>query len=236
MGTPAARSLVDKLRVWRVPLSFPAAQAWLAAHRPRGLRQDGSMTSGTVTGGTDMTGRSYRGLSSPAWQSADLEIGVARSGHRASVIRADAVIVWLDPRPVPSGPGSHPVRVTIARGCPASDRGVTGVTNPGAGLTDRLLPAGQPAAGLVCRYDGLNGRPFHLVSAHRLNARGAMRLASQMARLPLSHVDGGWVHCPMDDGSAEVIALAYPGRPEIDLWMKLNGCRYVSNGHIRAAL
>jgi len=52
---------------------------------------------------------------------------------QVSVIRVDAVIVWLDPRPVRSGPGARPVRVTMAGSCPATDRGVTGVTNPAPG-------------------------------------------------------------------------------------------------------
>ncbi len=55
-----------------------------------------------------------------------------------------------------------------------------------------------------------------------------------MARMPLSHPDGEVVNCPMDDGSAEVLALAYPGRPDVDLWIKLNGCGGVSNGYITA--
>jgi hypothetical protein len=55
-----------------------------------------------------------------------------------------------------------------------------------------------------------------------------------MARLPLSHTDGAVVHCPMDDGSAEILALAYPGRPDVDLWIKLNGGASVSNGYIAA--
>jgi hypothetical protein len=30
------------------------------------------------------------------------------------------------------------------------------------------------------------------------------------------------------------LALAYPGHPAIDQWVKLNGCRGVSNGNIIA--
>jgi hypothetical protein len=45
---------------------------------------------------------------------------------------------------------------------------------------------------------------------------------------------GGVVNCPADDGSAEVLALAYPGRPGVDLWISLNGCGGVSNGYIDA--
>jgi hypothetical protein len=228
-------SLVDRVLAWRVGLPFAAVQAWLSAHPPRGLPSDGSARDGNAkTGQTTMTGTSYRGPARRAWQSADLEISIAPAGSDASMIRVDALIVWLDPRPVPSGPGAHPVRVTVAGGCPPADQGVTGVANPGAVLTRRLLPTGQPTAGLRCRYDGLNGHPWHLVAASRLTAQAARQAARSMSRLPLSHPDGGVVNCPNDDGSAEVLALAYPGRPDVDLWIKLNGCRGVSNGHILA--
>ncbi len=235
MGTPAVTSLVDRVAAWRVRMPFPVARDWLAAHPPRGLRPDGSAASGYAnTGVITMAGTSYRGPASGAWQSADLEIGVAPAGPAASVIRADAVIVWLDPRPIRSGPGARPVRVTVASGCPASDRGVTGVISPGPGLSRRMLPPGRPVAGLRCRYDGLNGHPWRLVGAARLSAAAARRAAMAMLRLPLSHPDGARVSCPLADGSAEVLALAYPGRPDVDLWVTIGGCGGVSNGHILA--
>jgi hypothetical protein len=235
LGRPGVTSLVDRVLAWRVRRPFAAVQAWLAAHPPRGLPADGSASGGNAkTGQTTMTGTSYRGPASPAWQSADLEISTGPAGPGASVIRVDAVIVWLDPRPLRSGPGAHPVRVTLAGGCPAADSGITGVANPGAGLTRQLLPSGPPAAGLRCRYDGLNGKPFHLVHVQRLSATAARQAARSMAHLPLSHPDGAEVNCPMDDGSAEVLALAYPGHPDVDLWVKLNGCGGVSNGYIMA--
>jgi len=55
-----------------------------------------------------------------------------------------------------------------------------------------------------------------------------------MTRLPLSHTSGGVVNCAAGDGSAEVPVLAYPGRPDVDLWIGLNGCGGVSNGYITA--
>src|SRR6266536_5379586 len=122
LGRPAVASLVDRVVAWGVGLPFAAVRAWLPAHPPRGLPSDGSASGGNaVTGQATMTGTSYRGPASRAWQSADLEISTAPAGSDASMIRVDAVIVWLDPRPVPSGPGAHPVRVTVAGGCPPAD-------------------------------------------------------------------------------------------------------------------
>jgi hypothetical protein len=68
----------------------------------------------------------------------------------------------------------------------------------------------------------------------QVSASADCTAARLMARLPLSHPDREVVNCPMDDGSAEVLALAYPGRPDVDLWIRLNGCRGVSNGYITA--
>jgi hypothetical protein len=73
------------------------------------------------------------------------------------------------------------------------------------------------------------------VTATKLASAAARQTAASMANLPLSHVDGGVMSCPMDDGSAEIVALTYPGLPDIDLRVKLNGCGGVSNGYITAA-
>jgi hypothetical protein len=233
MGLPLVGSLVDRVMTWKVRLSFPAAQSWLSAHPPHGLPSDGS-AAGSTGAVADIAGYSYRGPASAAWQSAELEISTAPAGHGASVIRVDALVVWLDPRPLDSGPGPHPIRVTLDSGCPPTDARATGVANPGGSLSDQLLPAGLPTAGLRCRYDGMNGHAWQLVNAQRLTATAARQAARSMARLALSHADGGVTSCPMDDESAEVLALAYPGRPDVDLWVKLNGCGGVSNGHVTA--
>jgi hypothetical protein len=231
LGASSATSVVDRVEAWRVGSPFAAVKAWVPAHPPHGLPAGGS-ASGEKDGQQYMFGQDYRGPADRSWQSADLEISVAPAGADASTIRVDAVVVWLDPRPIPAGPGRHPVQVTVAGGCPATDRGVTGVSNPGTGLTQRLLPPGPPTAGLRCRYDGLNGRPWHLVATQRLTAPAARQAARSMAARPLSHPDGGAVSCGSGNDAAEVLALAYPGRPDVDLWIKLDGCGGVSNGHI----
>ena len=211
------------------------AIAWLQAHHPRGLSPDGSVTS-SGPGEASLTGYSYAGRSSRAWQSADLDVEVAGAGGGTSVLRADAVVVWLDPVPLPDSGGGHRVHLDVTASCPATDKSIAGVTNRGADLRSQLLPVGAPTAGLECSYYGMNGRPFRLRAQVRLTAPIASRVAGSMQRVSLSHAIGGVTLCPMDDGAAEIIALSYPGRPAVDLWVSLNGCRYVANGFIQAGL
>jgi hypothetical protein len=234
MGTPGVSSLVDQVKIWRVKSPFAEVQRWLWAHRPRGLTITGTSGPINIAGQNVMFGINYhgKGRDHPAWQSADLEIGAARVGPHTTVIRVDAVVIWLDPRPIKSRPGAHPIRVTLAGGCPQSDRGVTNVTNP-VKLAHRLLPAGRPTAGLRCRYDGLNGHPFQLVAKDWLNPRAAQKAAKTISAMRLSHTDGGAMYCPSDDGAAEIQVLAYPGRPDADLWTLVNGCGSISNGSIQ---
>lgn len=166
--------------------------------------------------------------------------GGSRSpGPRAAATRTPALPgggkVHLDPGPVPiRAPGAR-VHVSVAGGCPQTDQSVAGVVNSGTDLRQRLLPAATPTAGLECRYYGLNGHPWQLRSRQVLSAAAAASLAESVARMPLSHATGGVVNCPMDDGSAEIIALSYPGRADVDLWVALTGCGGVSNGFIAAA-
>jgi hypothetical protein len=245
-GTDSATSVVDISQYWQLPMTLPQATAWLAAHPPRGLHRDGSM-SGSRWGVPQSAGYTYTGPQNPAWASAELEteVGVGASGTSDSVLRVDADVVWLDPVPIPDDTAGSRLRVTVAGGCPATDRNDVGVQNSGRDLRTRLLPAAAPAApaapaaapaapeaGIECFYYGLNGHPFKLRKQVVLGSAAATRVSAAIARLPLSHVIGGMLNCPMDDESMEIIALSYPGRPDVDLWQKLNGCATVANGYI----
>jgi hypothetical protein len=232
-GLPAVQSLVDRSGFWRLPMSYHAALSWLAALRPAGLHRDGS--GSIVRGGVPSEGFAYAGPVNRAWQSAELDVLVARDGDW-SELRVDGLVVWVDPVPLPvTGVGS-PLRVLASANCPRSDAGHSGVINPGPGLRRALVPPGRPRYGLTCAYYGLDGRPWQLRAQHRLDAAQAARLATSLARIPLSHVVGGVFGCPMDDGADEIIALSYPGRPDVDLWQGLSGCRGISNGYITTAL
>jgi hypothetical protein len=74
--------------------------------------------------------------------------------------------------------------------------------------------------------------PWHLASSTRLTASAARQAAASEASLPLGHVDGGVASCPAGAGPGEILVLAYPGRPDIDLWLSPGGD--AANGYVRA--
>jgi hypothetical protein len=233
MGTPMTTSLVDDSSWWRVPTSMTSTLAWFVGHPPGGLARSGSGSSSSY-GAITSSGDSYDAPSSAAWTGASVEIGVAPMGPDTSVVRVDGLAIWIDPIPVRDNQPGPGMRVAVASGCPAGDRGFVGVTNPPPPLDRSLLPAGTPNAGLVCEYYGMNGHPFALKEKTTLNQSAADALAVKVQQLTLGHIDGEVVNCPMDDGSAAVVALVYPDGQNLDLWITTNGCTDVSNGYISA--
>ena len=75
LGTPGVGTLVHLVRTWRVDSPLPVVRAWLLAHAPYGLPVSGTAFSGQGTKPDQTTGIGYGAPASPAWQSADLEIG-----------------------------------------------------------------------------------------------------------------------------------------------------------------
>ena len=149
-----------------------------------------------------------------------------------SLVRVDAIVIWLDPRPLQDDAAGLRLRVTRHGGCPTSDAHVVGVTNAGSDLDRSLLPSGQPVGGLICDYVGMNGKANSLLRATRLDADSARRLAAVVDTISLAHTNGGFRSCGMDEGAYSVLVFAYPQRPDVDLWWARGGCQPVSNGHI----
>lgn len=235
LGEPDVTSLVDLQRQWRLPLPFAQAAAWLQAHPPPGLGSPVLHGTRTPAQGGAWVVYGYDGPGGAAWDSSELRVEVTPDGTGAAFLRADAMVVWVDPAPLrDDAPGTR-VRVTVAGGCPRSDRSVAGVTNSGADLKSSLLPAAQPAQGLRCAYYGLNGKRWSLRVVTRLNAAQARATAAAMQRLPLAHSTDGASACPADDGQKAFIALSYPGRADVDLVESLGGCGGVANGFIVAS-
>jgi hypothetical protein len=230
----SSTSLIDRSATWTVQMSLSATLRWFASHHPGGLRESGAGSLSTH-GVTTVSGYGYSAPSSAAWAEALVEIAVAPLGPSSSELRADGMTVWLDPIPLRDSQSGPRISVDVASGCPASDRGIVGVTNPGAPLNDSLLPSGEPTAGLVCVYDGANGEAFALKQQTALGATAAAAFAARFRQVTLGHADGEVSFCPMDDGSATVIALRYPDRRNVDLWMRTRGCTSISNGYITAS-
>lgn len=123
MGTPASGSLIDTPRFWRVPISMQQSATWIAAHPPTGLTAGGTAKAATRSVVTSI-GYGYRdNQHSNAWQNAALDLGIAPDGAHASYWRADGIALWLDPTPATGSTGGTRLAVTVAGGCPTSDRG-----------------------------------------------------------------------------------------------------------------
>ena len=211
-------------------MPFTAAEDWVPAHPPVGLTFAGTSGTGTSDGATT-SGYIYSDRDSRSWTGAELVVTVAADGTGASDWRLDGQAEWLDPRPMTDDDTGPRIHVTAATGCPSSDLGVIGVSNPGSGLDTALLPPERPLGALVCSYVGLNGARFTLRHSHLLSAAQATRLAAAARAVTLRHVDGLTFACPSGDASADVIAFAYPGRT-VDLWDDHLGCPWVANGTI----
>jgi hypothetical protein len=78
-----------------------------------------------------------------------------------------------------------------------------------------------------------------LSGSRTLESAAAARFAAAVAHLSLAHpryASPHVVHCPLDDGSTAIVVLAYPGRPDVDLWLDTSGCRGMRNGFISGHL
>lgn len=231
MGIANASSVVDTVRFWQVKMPYAASLAWIRAHPPAGLRLSGS-SSGSGPAGATSAGFSYGAPDSDAWVQAQLEISLAPQGPNSTTWRVDGVALWLDPEPLRDDRAGQRLRVTVAKGCPASDAHAVGVSNTGDDLDQSLLPTEQPTAALTCSYSGPNGKPFALATRHLLPQASARHLAAVARQVSLSHADDGVTHCPLDDGSVTVLAFSYSTRPDVDLWYAPSGCPFVGNGKV----
>ncbi|HEX3825406.1 MAG TPA: hypothetical protein VHV79_13185 [Mycobacteriales bacterium] len=230
MGTPSTSSLIDLHRFWQVPMPMAAVWKVISTHRPTGLRDSGSSEGNGGFGSTEGIAWAERDTSYATGLQLSVSVAANAGG---TLIRADGQGEWLDPRPMRDSASGHRLRVTVAGGCPEMRKSTVGVSSPGPGLNDALLPAGTPTAGLICQYGGLNSAPgFGLVRHAILAAADSVKIAAEASRLPVEHQDDVETSCPEADGSFYAIALSYAGRPDVDLGYVATGCQIVANGHI----
>ena len=232
LGTPSSSHLIDTVRYYTLPTSLSDARDWFQQHVQPGFTESGSTSAG---GGTALYGFSYELSPQPKWSwgSADLEFELVPGSPTGTAVRVDGMAQWIDPSPVRDPSSGPAIRLTVSRGCPATDRGRHDVSNPDAPDLDRqLLPAGKPTAALQCTYDGLNGKPFLLTGSRLLTSAQAATAAARIQALPLGSLGLGGHNCPADLGRATVLAFSFSGRPDVDIWQNTSGCESTDNGHI----
>jgi hypothetical protein len=231
--TSTASTMLDRHALWTVRLPFTSALAYVQAHPPAGLADDGNSFDGHGPG-LLVSGFVYDSPVQP-WGSGRFEIEVSRLGPDSTGIRVDAVITWLDPRPERDTVTGPRLRITVGATCPISDERTEGVRSPGRFLSTQMVPAAKPTVARICWYSGFDPAPgFRLVRQQVRTAAGADAIATAAAAIPLTHDDGEAISCPADVGQAIAIALSYPGRPDVDLWYRTTGCPSLANGHITA--
>jgi hypothetical protein len=128
------------------------------------------------------------------------------------------------PLGIPSGP--VPVRLLVSGGCRPVLGGSRDVVNSYTG--NELVPS-NPVGGLICRYSPSRS----LYAGVDLATSDAVRLAVVIDAIS-TDVPQGTFHCPATDDSASIIAFAYAGRADVDLWFSDSGCETLDNGRIRA--
>jgi hypothetical protein len=231
---PSVTSLVDEARFWQLDMPYPQAGEWLARQHPVGVVPAGSAST-QDHGQVVIDSREYDAPAGPTWDSAQLQLTVAADGDTRSFLRADGLVVWLDPDPVRDDAVGKRMRLTVTESCPATDTDTVGVDNPGqSDLDAALLPTGTPTGGLLCEYGGLNGMPW-ILRVHRiLDTSVATQLATATRQVRLAHPVGARRNCPGGDARADLLILSFPGRPDVDLWLNPSGCPAIANGHLRA--
>jgi hypothetical protein len=133
------------------------------------------------------------------------------------------------------------VHTDVSAGCPTSLNDWQDVRNTGTGLGSELLPP-NPVAALICRYrgnyDGWSVLPLSGRTLYRQvipDTTTSRQLATSIAAISLARPTGT-LSCPNGNGSASVLAFAYPGRQDVDLWYDDSGCATLDNGKIAAII
>jgi hypothetical protein len=234
---PGASSIVIKTWSWDVPMSLSDTAAWFQAHPPSGVTMSGTMSGSD--NGVRSQGFTYFAKRGVEEGQSQLEIGIvaARAGHAS--IRADGIVVWLDPTPIKDNFRGARVRLTVAQGCPQTlPADVEDVTNDRhqADLKSRLVPNEKPAGSLECDYFQSFGAQAVLSTQKRLDATEATAVALSLFERDPSHPDGEISSCGAGIGEQqlEVLVFSYSDRADVDIWSSGGAgiCGGTSNGVI----
>lgn len=108
-GGPAMANTADTAGLWRVPLPVTQTVAFVRSHPPAGTSRSGQ------GGGDGVDDVGFAPRKVPAWiYQADLNVSIAPDGHRGSVVRTDAQVIWYPPRTAAEQvTGMHAVTITM---------------------------------------------------------------------------------------------------------------------------
>lgn len=175
---------------------------------------------------------------SPAYYTAELDLSIVRNGA-GTAFRAGASVGAWDPTPLPDSAHGKRLRVLPSSGCPKTNEGAVGVTNPQFHLTTSLIPTAVPSRGLICWYKappfrfGTPPRPYSLVASQPLNSSQVRNIASTMVAFPIGRPDYPYsTNCPAALFENAIIALEYPGGKVADVFWADSGCQTMANGYI----
>jgi hypothetical protein len=241
----AGSNQLNRSRSWKLPMSFDDARAWLKSYNPPAFARHGLMmenasdSTGRATGPGDynVADRTYGDLHRGHWSNALLNVSVSRGSGGSAYLNAFGLVHPLDDHPRrDTGPCTR-MRVLVDQPCPdapATERGFPqpGVKNPGQPDLDQVLvPAGTPTGGRICFY----GNEFTASAQRVLDGPAAARIARAARQVHLEHDDYDGPHTGLGNNipGMVVLALAYPGRPDVDVEANsMNGIGYVANGHV----
>ena len=150
-----------------------------------------------------------------------------------------SLAVWrVDFPPLAGYPvfSTHPVRVTLASGCPQNILGYSGVRNTRNRQLRRFLVPGSPVSGLVCHYfpgGGAENAPYihgALYRAVAFDRSSAGRLANELRALKVNPKLRGPLFGCNNIARYDVLVFHYSAGSDVDLWLSSTGCPIINNG------
>jgi hypothetical protein len=236
----ASQPAAQVVHYWRVAMSSSDVYTWLTGHPPRGLQvtQPASSAPGTEGDEYDAT-VPHPPQTNPSYvmlPDAALIVEVEPLGPGSSEIRAAAGAAWFNPSPMLDNSKGRRLTVSVAGGCPADDRGVVGVSNPGAGLVTSLLPPGEkPSRALLCLFSWQS----RLLRRALLPGAAASQLATALSSAPTEQTEVPLESygCPrqLPPVPDAVVVFAYPGSADVATWVQPMCNGMTSNGFVMTA-
>ncbi|MGZ3318582.1 MAG: hypothetical protein ACXU95_14940, partial [Isosphaeraceae bacterium] len=157
----------------------------------------------------------------------------AASGLALAAVAAGVWLAFFRSSPEPLSL-EHPIRVTLARGCPSAIAGFDGVSNPDSRGLDHILVPEKPMRGLICRFAPVlaSGKGGAVSNSVQLAQGDARQLAHVLDQISPYHLSGP-INCPSSPEQLfDVIVFGYAGKPDVDVWFAGTGCVYVENGFL----